>query len=283
VLKASDDFVRLERAFAVRERVIVYAYCEIESLRDADTDLRCWANYMAAAWVNGRLVGRTPGQFGPRNVNSATFLPVTLKAGRNACLVKVRQIRGECQFSFQMFSTGTRRPARLGDRCRRTERAGAAVQVLDGARVIAQTRTDANGVFRALIYPVPAALDLSVAFGDLGFSSYDLSLQPGELRRIEANLREAASTVRTVLTLDGETPQTAIPVQVTRQVDNWKAATVLTDKNGRYQFLNLLKIRSARMSIGRDRIFQGESAFRICCCHLFRSKPRLPQGRCGCD
>src|SRR5262249_37675896 len=103
-LHADQDFVKLERAFGFQERAIAYAYCEIDSAPEADTDVRIWADHAAVLWINGQEIGRTPGHVGPKEIGLYPYLPATLRAGRNGCLVKIAQVRGEWQFLFQALS-----------------------------------------------------------------------------------------------------------------------------------------------------------------------------------
>jgi signal transduction histidine kinase/ligand-binding sensor domain-containing protein/DNA-binding NarL/FixJ family response regulator len=238
-----QDFIKLERVFGSQERAVAYAYCEIESAQSGDTDVRIWADHAAVVWINGQEVGRTPGQIGPKEIGSYPYLPVTLKAGRNTCLIKIQQLSGEWQFLFQALST---------------RRAALEVQVVDTAqqnlplallqlyakgKLVTQTVTDASGHGYLVADPTAETYDLRATCRDLGAWQFNLPVPPATRTTLSVSLREEQSISGRVLTLDGETPQTAVPVQALGPMGatapNEVVATVLTDKAGRFQFINL--------------------------------------------
>jgi hypothetical protein len=249
-LRTDQDFVKLEGAFGVQERAIAYAYCELESAQSGDTDVRIWADHAAMAWINGRQVGRTAGQIGPKEIGSYPYLPVTLKAGRNACLIKIQQLTGEWQFLFQALST---RRAALDVQIVDTAQQKlplAEVQLFAKGKLVTQTITDASGHGYLTADPTSDGYELRATCRDLGAWQFNLPLPPGTRTRLTVSLREERSISGRVLALDGETPQTAVAVQALGPSDpaaaDEVAATVLTDKEGRFQFINL---RSGRYHV----------------------------------
>ena len=113
-----------------------------------------------------------------------------------------------------------------------------------------ETRTARDGTYRLVLVPEAQGQDLAVTAGLAGAWRLAEILQPGEQRRLDWSLAPAISLTGQVLTLDGVTPLPAVVVQAlpAQAAENppppWTpdprlAAATLTDREGRFQFVNL--------------------------------------------
>jgi hypothetical protein len=109
---------------------------------------------------------------------------------------------------------------------------------------IAETWTDASGNYRISVHPVKGSYDLSATHGTLGYRSSGLRLRQGERTTLNLQLKESLSISGTLMMLDNQTPHAGVMVQAVRAVSDDKGepivvATVISDDNGKYQFVNL--------------------------------------------
>ncbi len=102
--QSEDDFVKLQRVFGPSDQVVAYAYCELRSDRVGEVEIHLAADHAAAVWINGEEMVRTQTQVDRRDTSSYAWVPVKLKEGNNACLLKVQQVHNDWQFALQAFS-----------------------------------------------------------------------------------------------------------------------------------------------------------------------------------
>jgi hypothetical protein len=99
---ASDtDAISLDKAITTQDEVIGYAYAEIESPEDRACILAFGSNDDGRVWFNGRLVIDNPGPGGLQQ--DGTQVPVVLRKGRNALLVKVGERGNLWEFAARLF------------------------------------------------------------------------------------------------------------------------------------------------------------------------------------
>jgi signal transduction histidine kinase/ligand-binding sensor domain-containing protein/CheY-like chemotaxis protein len=242
-VKSPDDFVRLEPQFGYRQRVMAYAYCELESEQAGESDIRVWADQAAAIWINGSPVGQTPPQFGPRLIATYGHMPVRFTAGKNRCLLKVRQAIGEWQFLFQALPVSRAvLDMHVIDKANQNV-AGALICAYVGGGEKIQAQTDKAGVGRLYFTTAPESFDVQITSGDQGAWQFNRMIRPGEQQKITVSLEHAVSLEGQVLMSDGQSTQAAIVVQALRLTERNNSseadATVFTDKDGGFQFVNL--------------------------------------------
>ncbi len=94
---ASINLARMLQPF---EEVCAYALCWVESAREQAAQLRLGANDTCKLWMDGTLVFecRDPG----RAILDREIIPVTLKAGRSAILLKVCNNKKDWGFIFRI-------------------------------------------------------------------------------------------------------------------------------------------------------------------------------------
>ena len=222
-----QDHVDLAEAFGNGENVSAYAYCLLNSeiAGEVGIDLRSFnAEDAVALWLNGEWFGLDAAQ------------------GANRLLIKLVHDSGRGGFSLRVFPPN------------RAVLAGAAIDATgepvpyadmrlerDGT-VIAAWQTDYWGEYEEVnVYPAQGPYDLTATQGTLGVWHLDLDLQPGDRRTHESILADAVHIAGTLMMVDGFTPHVAVPVQALRVGLGGPevVATTLSDKGGRYQFVNL--------------------------------------------
>ncbi|MBC8236336.1 SpoIIE family protein phosphatase [bacterium] len=131
---------------------------------------------------------------------------------------------------------------------------------LEKKEEIAQTQTDASGSYWISIFePVIGVYDLSATKGELGGWQLNFRLREGEHRKLNLMLAKAISIEGTLLMLDDKAPHVAVPVQA---IHNGEViATVLSDENGKYQFINLKPEKyQVRCQVLNGYIYYGSSS-----------------------
>ena len=84
---------------------VVYGSTTVYSPRKQDTEIFIGSNDDAKVWLNGELIHKNRGHYEVRDYQ--TFLPVTLKAGRNVLLVAVDNHGGSRWSGYLGFAPGT--------------------------------------------------------------------------------------------------------------------------------------------------------------------------------
>jgi len=181
---------------------------------------------------------------------------VRLDTGENPCLVKISQ--AEAEWRIKKFAVKT-----IPSTCavvkgtvtaeNKEPMPQALVALYQKGRMMAQTKTDDKGDYQLFVYPVNGRYDVSAASGEKGIWQTDIALRPEGLHQLDLTLRDAVSIAGTVRMLDETTPHVALPVEAVEVGDQLStidmaqekllnvkaAATVLSNEEGRYQFVNL--------------------------------------------
>jgi len=118
---------------------------------------------------------------------------------------------------------------------------GANVRLERDREKIAQARTDAEGNYRLVTLEKEGLrsdlYDLFATSNELGDLRLGLRLREGEIRTLNLTLKEAISIEGKLIMLDDLTPHVAVVVQAVS--DGKRIATVLSDEEGKYRFINL--------------------------------------------
>lgn len=249
-LRAPTDNVSLERALGIHEWAVAYAYCELNSNQERESDVRAaYEGNGGSVRINGAEVGTLPTHV-DRNIDIDAVIPIQLKPGRNACLVKLAVAQREWTFTFQPLP-----PERAFAEVTVTDPAGknlagALVEFYDKAERVGRFKTDASGKAVACFSPLSGTYDVRVTSGEMGTWLFDAALRAGERRKWKTSLHEAVSISGQAVAMDGS-PQSAIVVQAlfgSSGSINTPAGmtappgfseTVLTDTNGFFRFVNL--------------------------------------------
>jgi signal transduction histidine kinase/ligand-binding sensor domain-containing protein/DNA-binding response OmpR family regulator len=249
-LKAPSDNVSLEAVMGIQQWAVAYAYCELESDQESDSQLRA-ANEGNGVSVrlNGNPIGKLPPHV-DRNLDIHAVLPMHLNAGRNSCLMKIGVAQREWTFVAQPLPSGSATvELGLADAAGKVV-SDAQVELYENGRVVNRLKTDTKGKAEVCLFPIARKYDVRVVSGSRGSWVLDLSVQSGEHRLLKPALSEAISISGRVSALDGS-PQAAIvvqalfenagSVQMPANTTNLPpfSETVLSDTNGFFSFVNL--------------------------------------------
>jgi signal transduction histidine kinase/ligand-binding sensor domain-containing protein/DNA-binding NarL/FixJ family response regulator len=215
--RSNRDVVDLERVFGIQTWSVAYAYCEIESGQAMETRLRGRGGSHSVFWINGKKVGGLKAVDEYRT-DLPAVLPINLNTGRNPCLLKLKRELEAWIFDVQPLPAGRAiAELQVSDPQGRNV-PDALVQIYERGAPTGFATSDAEGKVQACFYPLAPAYDFRVTAGSNGAWLFDVSLQPGEHRRLKIELKEAVSIYGQVLTIDGS-PRSSIVVQAIRVPD----------------------------------------------------------------
>ena len=95
-----DDRIDLDRYFGDPVNCAAYAYAEFDAPASQEAELWVGSDEGLRVWVNGEEAYRFEGTRKNRLPNDR--VPVSIRKGRNTCLVEVRQTRGRYEFSLKI-------------------------------------------------------------------------------------------------------------------------------------------------------------------------------------
>jgi signal transduction histidine kinase/streptogramin lyase len=264
--QSARDLVDLERVCGIQLRSVAYAYCELLSERAVETDLRrqgAAIGLESILWLNGRKTGQTPGR-DVRHNDSWSVSRLALRAGANSCMLKLRVEEELALFGIQPLPDGRATAAlRITDPSGRAVPA-ASVEFYDRGNWAGGVTADDSGRAEAHFFPSAGGYDVHVTATNSEAWVLGVALLPGQRRELDLILTDLVSIAGRVLAMDGSA-QTAIVVQAIRVPDSadsaraaqqqsparsaervrsllplpFLSATVHTDTNGNYRFLNL--------------------------------------------
>ncbi|MBI4661238.1 MAG: response regulator [Verrucomicrobia bacterium] len=237
---SAEDFVSLTAALGSSQGATGYAYCELEADESGDTFFELFTRGGGMAWVNGTPVSLRRGTTSVPGLASAT---VRLGKGRNPCLLQVPHTLDGWVFCLRVLPRSRATvDGKIMDSAG-TGVAGASIRLLRGDEEVATTNSDTAGNYHLEVFPSAGVSEVRASGIRVGASRVGLSLQQGERKKLDLRLEDAYSISGTVLTLDGKTPQTAVPVEAlivdSGGLGEQIVETVLSDERGEYQFLGL--------------------------------------------
>ena len=230
--RTRGNFVDLSDALGDQENATAYAYCVLQSEVAGEAEL-LYSDDDFALWINGEL------------------FELNLRAGPNRCLVKISHGVGRWGFAIQAFP-----PNRAVISGLVTDETGepiphAEVRLDQDHVEVAKVQTGPWGSYLINVYPVGGRYDLSATEGLRGTWQLGLRLREGDRLERTLRLKEAIRISGTLLMPDETTPHVAVPVQVLKMSPGANpqspmqdppsevVATTLSDKAGKYQFINL--------------------------------------------
>ena len=238
---STENVIMLQDAVGDRLHSSAYAFCMLNAEADGAVEFHFGSEDGAALWIRGEKIGEFPdrGSFGYEN----HVFRVDLKAGQNACLLKITQLTQVGEFALRILPTtrasirGTVRDSAGG------LASGAAIELLQNGKEVARTSSDSKGAYEVSVFPASGTYDLRGMAGENGVWKLGLELQDQTLLSLDLSLNRAVSVSGVIRALDGKTRQPGVPVQAER-VDHQSGlrileATVLSDENGEYRFLDL--------------------------------------------
>jgi len=165
---------------------------------------------------------------------------------------------------FKPALTGLNRPSVLSGRVFDDERnplSNARVRLEQNGVIIKETRADASGNYKIVIYPNSEPYDLCATWYEKGDWQIDFHLRQGERHNIDLTLRQVISISGTLLTFDGK-PHTSVSVQMVQLNESTKreqvVITTLSDEVGEYRFINLKPGKYLLRCYTGDYVYYGE-------------------------
>ena len=101
--RSNEDYVMLEHALESGAHTTAYAYCQVLSEKDGEAEFHFGSEDASRVWVNGRMVKEQSDHGG--FVFDDSVFRVPLKAGTNACLVRLAQLLTPFQFALRVLPT----------------------------------------------------------------------------------------------------------------------------------------------------------------------------------
>ena len=235
--KSETNLIHIIKAIGYSNNSIAYAFCILKPDTAGEFMLRIGSEDGVVAWVNGQQVGYR--NWGRDFTFDSGFdeVKLNLLATANRFLIKTSRGGGPWYFGVQSYpeSRGeisgviryeNGKPVSEGSVC-----------LKQSDKQVARTKVDASGSYLLAIYPVNGLYDLTAVSGESGNWKLAFPLNAGERLNIDLILRNAISIEGALLSLDDETPHIAAAVDAV--CDGVVAATVLSDQDGEYRFVNL--------------------------------------------
>jgi len=220
--QSQRDWVNLEQVFGIHLRSVAYVYCELKADQAMETDLRGDCGNSTALWLNGQKVGQVPLIYWNHYYTDVLpVLPISLNAGRNSCLLKLRREQKEWSFSFQPLPATRSHAALHVTDLEGTNVAGAVVHFYNRGELAGRVTTYDSGDAEACIFPTAGVYDLHVISDSERMEQWvlDVAIAPGERRHLKVVLDDTVSISGRVLAMDGS-PQNGIVVQAIRVPDS---------------------------------------------------------------
>jgi signal transduction histidine kinase/streptogramin lyase/DNA-binding NarL/FixJ family response regulator len=239
--QSNKAYVAPEHALESGAHTTAYAYCVLQSEADGEVEFQFGSEDASRVWVNGAKVFDHPDR-GPFMFGDSLF-ERSLKAGGNPFLVKLSRRVEPIKFALRVVPASR---AVMTGKISQQNAAGigrALVQVFEGQREVARTQSDAAGMYRLSLFPVPSSCDVRVTAGEFGAWKVGIHLKPATPANLDWTLSDAVTLAGAVRMPDGVTPHVAVPVQAVRADADRSSppveATVLSDANGGFRFVNL--------------------------------------------
>ncbi len=241
--KSSENYVMIEHALESDPHTLAYAYCELDSDADQEVEFRFGSEDAARVWVNGVRALDTVDR-GAFHFDS-DVTTVQLKAGRNACLIKLQRLTDSTQFALRLY------PDRRAILAGRVESSSgqpvpqSLIQCFQGDTEVSSTLSDDAGRYRISVHPAGGEYDVRVTSKESGAWRPQVRLAAGARSNLNFVVTEAVSIFGSARMLDDSAPHVALPVQALAAKGDSQGptvvATVLTDARGEFRFVNLRK------------------------------------------
>ena len=241
VYRSQENIVNLLDALGNHREAVCYAFCLLESDMDGDGEILVGSDDGVVVFLNGQRVHtqivRRP------FVADEDRVPVSLRPGKNRCLIKVSNRFGNWALATRVFP-----PTRAVIAGIITDASGrilsnALVHLWQGGALIAKTETDTEGFYQFSVYPASGPYDIQATHEDKGNWEMGVQLSAGDRAKMNLTLRKAISISGNLLALDNNTPNAGVLVEailIGTDGASQKRATTLSDNRGRYKFINLI-------------------------------------------
>ena len=239
VYRTEGDIINLERAIGKYEESVCYAFCLLESEQDGDGEIRVGSDDSVTVFLNGQKVHTQPAKRAFRI--DADRVPVSLRPGKNRCLVKVSNGLRKWEFATRVLPPTRAVITGIISDASRKRLSNATLNLWQGNALIAKTKTDTKGSYQFSVYPASGRYDLQATHADKGKWKMGVRLSAGNRTKINLTLQKAVSVSGSLLKFDN-TPHVGVVVEAVLLGKNGSSrrwATTLSDNRGQYKFINL--------------------------------------------
>ena len=241
VYRSQGDIVNLLDAVGNHREAVCYAFCLLESDMDGDGEILVGSDDGVVVFLNAQRVHtqvvRRP------LVADKDRVPVSLRPGKNRCLIKVSNGLGNWALTTRVLPpTRAVLTGIITDESGKTL-ANAPVHLWQGSTMVAKTETDTKGFYKFSVYPASGHYELQATLGDKGNWEMGVQLSAGDRVKMNMTLGKAISISGNVLALDNNTPNAGVLVEailIGEDGVSQRRATTFSDSRGRYQFTNLI-------------------------------------------
>ena len=239
VYRTETNIIDLQHAIGKHKVAVCYAFCLLESDVDGDGEILVGSDDGVVVFLNGHRIHtqivRRP------IVADKDRLAVSLRSGKNRCLIKVSNHFGNWALATRVFL-----PTRAVIAGIITDESGktlsnATVHLWQGSTLITKTQTDTKGNYQFLVYPASGHYDIQATHGDKGNWEIGVQLATGTRVNMNLTLRKAVSISGHLLKFD-DTPHVGVLVKALllgKKGSSHRKAATFSDNSGRYQFINL--------------------------------------------
>ena len=186
VYRTEGNIVDLQHAIGKHEEAICYAFCLLESEQDGDGELLVSSDDGVAVFLNGHWIysqqARRP------IVIDKDRVPVSLRPGKNRCLVKVANGTRKWELAARVVPPTRAVIAGITNDDTGNTISNATVHLWQDSTLIAKTETDTKGSYQFSVYPANGNYDVEARHGDKG-NWTRVSLPAGA--RVDMNLTAA--------------------------------------------------------------------------------------------
>ena len=189
VYRTEGNIIDLQHAIGKHELAVCYAFCLLDSDQGGDGEILLGSDDGVVVFLNGQRI-HTQRVMRPILVDEER-VPVSLRPGKNRCLVKVSNGFQKWEFAARVLP-----PTRAVVAGVITDETGntlsnVPVHLWQSSTLIAKTETDTKGFYQFSVYPASGHYDLQATHGDKGNWEIGVQLSAGDRAKINLTLQKA--------------------------------------------------------------------------------------------
>ena len=239
VYRSEGNLINLLHAVGNHREAVCYTFCLLESERGGDGEILIGSDDGVVVFLNGHRIHTQ--RISRPIVVDEDRVPVSLRPGKNRCLVKVAN--GLQKWELVARVLPPTRAVVAGVIADETGNAlsNAIVHLWQSSTLIAKTETDTKGLYQFSVYPASGHYDVQATHGEKGNWETGVQLSAGDRAKINLTLQKAVSISGAMLKLDN-TPHVGVVIDallLEKNGSSQRQATTLSDNRGKYKFINL--------------------------------------------
>ncbi len=239
VYRTEGNIIDLQRVIGRHQEAVCYAFCLLESDHGGDGEFLVGSDDGVAVFFNGQRIHTQ--QVRRTIVVDENKVPVSLRPGKNRCLVKVSNGFRKWEFAARVLPPTRAVVAGVITDETKNTLSNVPMHLWQGSTLIAKTETDTKGSYQFSVYPASGQYDIQATHGDKGKWETGVQLSAGDRTKINLTLQQAISISGTLLKYDN-TPHVGVLVEAVllgKNSASQRRVTTLSDNRGQYKFINL--------------------------------------------